>query len=342
MSVLPKKVLIIRFSAMGDVVLTVPVIKNFIQQYPNVEVTILTKPFFVPFFNNIPNLKVVTVDFKQKHKGITGLWRLTQTLYHEQHFDTVIDLHSVLRTWVIGFFLMLKGVKVLRINKGRDAKKKAVRTKNITLLPYTTERYYQVFQKAGFVFNFKSKQLLLANQNNEENLIKIGIAPFAAHTTKIWGTHKIYELIEKLNIHFKAEIYLFGGGKTETEKLEKIAQYYPNVHNMAGKLKLHEEIDMMSNLKAFISMDSGNMHIASLTGIPVISVWGGTHPDLGFRALYQPDENHIQIPVQELSCRPCSVFGKASCKNTELPMACMEKIETEWVIIRLKEVLSIK
>jgi ADP-heptose:LPS heptosyltransferase len=79
------------------------------------------------------------------------------------------------------------------------------------------------------------------------------------------------------------------------------------------------------------------MHIASLTGIPVVSIWGGTHPDIGFSALYQPKENHIQIPVEVLSCRPCSVFGTAHCTHAK-PFACMQDLQVDDVIKRLNEI----
>lgn len=341
MNSLPKNILIIRFSAMGDVVLTVPVIKNLIHHYPETQVTVLTKPLFALFFENIPQVHVVTPNLKNEHKGVFGLWKLVNQLQKNHRFDLVIDLHAVLRTWIIGFLFTLKGIRVFRIDKGRKEKKKLVRSKNLLPLLHTTERYANVFTKAGLMLNGTTPEYLIEPQTVKQPPIKIGIAPFAAHRTKIWGLEKIYELIEKTNALYTVEWYLFGGGLSETDHLEKLAAYYPNVHNMAGKLSLSDEIPFMSTLHAFVSMDSGNMHIATLTGIPVISVWGGTHPAMGFGALYQPAANQIQIPIQELPCRPCSVFGQSTCLHKEEPYACMKRIEVEEVIQQLTAIIPL-
>lgn len=326
---------------MGDVVLTVPVIQSLLRQYADLEITVLTKPFFQTFFENIPRVTCFTNDLNGKHKGIFGLRMLVNEIVEEQKIDIVIDLHSVLRTWVLDLFFKWKGIPVYRIDKGRNEKKKFIKGKNKTPLKHSTQRYQEVFMKAGFEFPleqelFRTIHSFKANHNTK----KIGIAPFAAHRSKMWGMSKIYELIEKLNSERNdIQFFLFGGGKTEVETLQQLANYYKNVENMAGKLSLKEEIQKIAEMDVFLSMDSGNMHIATLTGIPVVSVWGGTDPNIGFSALYQPHENHIQLSKEQMPCSPCSVFGTSDCKNVK-KFACMEDLEVENILKRLRKILG--
>ena len=328
---------------MGDVVLTVPVIQNLLKKYPETQITLLTNSFFHPFFDGIPNLTLCSVELKAKHKGFWGLFKLVRELTSDKKFNAVLDLHSVIRTWIIGGLFRLKGIPVFRIDKGRAGKKAFVQYKNRNILPHSTERYQTVFSKAGFDF-FLEKKLLNTNENPDFDLqkyinskeINIGIAPFAAHRSKQWGTDKINGFIEQVNQKYKVQFYLFGGGKSEVSQLNELSSKFENATNVAGRFKLTQELELLKNLDVLIAMDSGNMHIATLLGIPVISIWGGTHPDIGFSALYQPLENSIQISTDELPCRPCSVFGTNDCQLKEHPFACMTQIAPKKLIERLE------
>jgi len=340
----PKNILVLRFSAMGDVVLTVPIILSLVKKYPDTHITVLTHSFFYPFFEGISNLTFFPVDLKGKHKGFFGLRELVNELARQQKFDVVIDLHSVIRTWVMGSLFKMKGIPVFRINKGRKEKKDFVSNHNRNTLPHTTERYLSVFQKAGFEFTPK-KTFIKTKKDIDFDVqkyihskeIAIGIAPFAAHKSKQWGLDKIETLIEQINKQYKVQFYLFGGGKSEVNQLNKLADKYKNTTNLAGSFKLEQELHLLKNLDVLLAMDSGNMHIATLLGVPVISIWGGTHPAVGFSALYQPEENSIQIATDELPCRPCSVFGTNVCKLKETPFACMTLIAPNLVIQRLQD-----
>ena len=327
---------------MGDVVLTVPVIQSLLKKYPETNITLLTNSFFHPFFDGIPNLTLYPVDLKGKHKGFLGLFTLVKELTSDQKFDVAIDLHSVIRTWVIGSFLRLRGIPIFRIDKGRAEKKAFVTRKIRKPLPHSTERYLTVFNNAGFDFSLE-KKLIQTNTDTTFDVkkyikskeISIGIAPFAAHQSKQWGMNKIKEFIEQINQNYKVQFYLFGGGKSEVAQLNDLANNYDNTTNMAGSFKLTQELALLKNLDILIAMDSGNMHIATLLGIPVLSIWGGTHPYIGFSALYQPEENSIQISTDRLSCRPCSVFGTNDCQLKEDPYACMTQIDSKMLIYRL-------
>ncbi len=326
---------------MGDIVLSVPVIKSLLRKYPNVEITVLTRPFFQTFFENISQVRCFPTDLKGEHKGIFGLRNLVNEIVDHQKIDVVIDLHSVLRTWILDLFFKLKGISVYRIDKGRKEKKRFVAHKISSPLKHSTQRYLDVFAKAGFDFTLEKENFnFIEKREKHTTPVKIGIAPYAAHKNKMWGVPKIYELIETLNSERNdLRFYLFGGGKTEIETMGLMASYYNNVENVAGKLSLKDEIQKISEMDVFLSMDSGNMHIASLTGIPVVSVWGGTHPDVGFSALYQPVAHSVQLSQEQMPCRPCSVFGTSKCSNSKA-FACMEDLKVEQVIQIIEKIIQ--
>ena len=338
----PKKIVLIRFSAMGDVVLLVPVVLSLLKQYPDTKITLLTHPFFHPFFKEIPNIELYPVDLKGKHKGFLGLRKLANDVLVSDNFEAVIDAHDVLRTWVLSFFFRLHNIPVYRIKKGRKEKRDFVKRKKRILLPHTTQRYKKVFEKAGFDFVLQKEQLPLAEAKEPEVLlqdasISIAIAPFTAHKSKQWGIENIIALMRLINVKYRVHFYLFGGGKKEVQILDALAKKFDNVQNLAGKYSLVQEMQLLQEMAVLLAMDSGNMHIASLLGIPVLSIWGGTHPDLGFKALYQPEEYTIEISPEHLACRPCSVFGTNTCHLTETPFACMAQITPEMVLEKMEK-----
>jgi len=326
---------------MGDVALTVPVIKSFVKAYPKAHISVLTNSFFHPFFDGISNLTLPQVDLKGRHKGVLGLRRLVNELNEVDRFDAVIDLHDVLRSRALALFFKIKGISVYRINKGRGEKKAFLKDISQPHLPHTTRRYLQVFKNAGYVFELE-KQFITPKEEHlsiepEKVNVKIGIAPFAAHKSKQWGMTRIISLIEAINKQYEVQYYLFGGGKSEVKQLNRVENNFPNVTNLAGKFNLRQEMHLIADLDVMICMDSGNMHIASLLGIPVISIWGGTHPGVGFSALYQPQENSIQLCEEELKKCKLTVFGSSEKQIDTEPYFCITKINIETVINRLIE-----
>jgi len=135
---------------------------------------------------------------------------------------------------------------------------------------------------------------------------------------------------DKRNVKF----FLFGGGE-ESDLLDKFIKKVKGCTNLAGKLSLEKEIDVISRLDFMIAMDSSNMHMAALTGIKVISIWGGTDPLNGFGAWMQPEEYSIKISVDELTCRPCTIYGKGECRRGDL--ACMNWLTPEIVFSNIQE-----
>ncbi|TAM96714.1 MAG: glycosyltransferase family 9 protein [Chitinophagaceae bacterium] len=341
--------LVIRLSAMGDVALTLPVLRSVLERYPDVHLTLVTREQFLPFFENTGRLKVVVADVKGKHKGIPGLFRLFQELKKNGEINAVIDLHHVLRSQVLSFFFRTAGTSVFKIDKGRTEKKRLTRKKNkiFKQLKHTTQRYAEVFERAGFPVktsvhkNYFNKagipeQFLQENNLLPKNTKWIGIAPFSKHREKMWPLPKMEQVIQYFSDK-NVKIFLFGGGENEINRLNSF-QKYPTVFIVAGLLPLHRELALIRQLDVMISMDSANMHIAALSGIPVVSIWGATHPYAGFGPLNDNEQYIIQIPYEKLDCRPCSVFGNKPCWRGD--HACMEWIMPEEVIKMAENMLN--
>jgi ADP-heptose:LPS heptosyltransferase len=313
----PKKILVIRFSAMGDVALCAPVIDAVLEQNPHVEITFLTRPFFEPVFKSNSRLSFHFADFKEKHKGLLGLRRLYKEL-KRQHFDAVVDLHDVLRTQVIRRFFSysLPSTKTAVIEKGRK-EKESIMLKKTPLRPlkHTTERYLDVFRQIGIPAQLTKRfylepKLTVSTPYLTELMSAnfILIAPFAAHSSKEWGTqnwHSFLELFYQSAFANRVQIYLLGGGAKEQLELNNWVAKFSKLKNLTRQFSLAEELAILSKAKLVLAMDSGNMHLASLVGTKVMSIWGATHPYLGFAPLY----NEEFIIQADLPCRPCSVYG---------------------------------
>ncbi len=314
---LPTHILVIRLSAMGDVAMAVPVLKAFSKAYPEVKLTILSRAFFKPFFEDIPNLNFLEADVYGKHKGI-GLVKLAKEA-KDLGIDAVADLHNVIRSKVITNYLSISGIKTATINKGRSEKKALTRetNKDFKQLKTTHQRYADVFYKLGFPLDIKTRNALPRKAFTQEfqNLVGsspkkiIGIAPFAAHDSKMYPLELMREVIFELDKTGLYSILLFGGGNEEILKLKKIAEEFSAVTSVAGTLSFKEELALISNLDLMLSMDSGNGHLAAMYGVPVISIWGVTHPYAGFAPFGQVSENNLLADRNKYPFIPTSIYG---------------------------------
>ncbi|MCF7566792.1 glycosyltransferase family 9 protein [Sabulilitoribacter arenilitoris] len=309
----PKHILVIRLSAMGDVAMTVPVLRALTHQYPKVKITVLTRAFFKPFFRGLKNVSVFEADVKGKHKGIYGLYKLASQLNKENHFDAIADLHSVLRSKILKKFIRCK--RFVSIDKGRKEKRLLTSGKLFKQLKTTHQRYADVFETLGFPLNlltpvFPKKALLTPKLQiilGEDSKKRIGIAPFAAHEGKMYPLDLMKQVIKVLSKDYK--VVLFGGGKHEIALLNELENEFKNTVNIAGKLTLDEEMDIISNLDAMLSMDSGNAHIAAMLGVKVITIWGVTHPYAGFAPFNQPEDYALLADRNKYPKIPTSVYG---------------------------------
>jgi ADP-heptose:LPS heptosyltransferase len=281
-----------------------------------------------PLCEGIPRLVFVPADLKGVHKGVKGLYRLfssLRSLYPE--ISAVADLHQVLRSRIVRTFYRLSGIPVAVIDKGREGKKQLTRKENKVLqpLPTTIDRYRQVFRELGLEPGTPGSGTLPRQANDK---LQIGIAPFATYKEKTYPIEKMEEVIRQVIAKEGVEVLLFGGGAQEIAQLNALAAKFNRVRVMSFGLK--EELSVISGLKLMVSMDSANMHLASLFGVPVVSVWGATHPYAGFMGYGQKEEYAAQI---DLYCRPCSVFGNKPCYRGD--HACMEQLSPEQIVEKI-------
>jgi len=309
---------VMRLSAMGDVAMTVPVLRAFYAKYPTVKITVISTPFFQPLFNGIPNVHFLSFDKKGKHKRIIGLFRLFLEL-RKRNIDAFADLHNVVRSKAIRALFALSGKKVAFTDKGRKEKKEITRAVNKIFRPLPTvfERHLKVFEKLGFPINlshpiFPEKSKLsveIISLVGEKNKKWIGIAPFAQHDSKVYPLDLMKKVIDQLSENPDHKIVLFGGGKKEIEALETLTTSQKNVISVAGKLKFDQEIQLISNLDVMLSMDSGNGHIAAILGVKTITLWGATHPYLGFSPFNQAEANSLISDRNRYPKLPTSIYG---------------------------------
>ncbi len=335
---------VIRLSAMGDVAMTVPVIRAFTQQNPQVHVTLVSRPFFSPFFEGIPNVSFFAVDVKNRHKGFVGLLKLYSDL-KQLNIDAVADLHDVLRSKVVRTLFALSGKKVAATDKGRADKKALTRAENKIFQPVKSmvERHIDTFSQLGFTVTvsnpvFPEKVILseevISVSGQKTNQDWIGIAPFAQYQSKVYPLDLMRNVVEKLASITKHKIFLFGGGTQEIEQLNTLAKDFGNCIVVAGKLKLQQELELISNLDVMLSMDSGNAHIAAMLGIQVVTLWGATHPFAGFKPFNQPMDNCLTADREKYPLLPTSVYGNKKVEGYEdamrtiSPDAVVEKIQT--------------
>ena len=325
-----KHIAVIRLSAMGDVAMTVPVIRAFVEQNPGVKITVVSRPFFKPFFDGIENVNFFAVDVKERHKGFLGLLKLYSDL-KQLNIDAVADLHNVLRSQIIRTLFALSGKKVAFTDKGRADKRALTQPENkiFKSIKSMVERHVDTFKKIGFNVDLSNLKFPL-KANLSDEILKItgeipiaigtrwiGIAPFAQYESKCYPQDLMQKVIEELASNTNNKIFLFGGGNKEIEILNSFAKGKENVINVAGKLKLPQELCLISNLDVMLSMDSGNAHIAAMLGIKVITLWGATHPFAGFAPFNQPLENCLVSDREKYPKLPTSVYGNKKVEGYE-------------------------
>ena len=338
------RLLVIRTSAMGDVALTIPVLRAFANQYPDVELVLLTRSHFMPFFYSIDRLTLFFLDPEKRHYGFPGLLRLFREIGGAGKFDIIIDLHDVLRSQLLRSFFRFKGVPSFVINKGRAEKRSIVSGKRKIQLKHTVERYSETFYRAGFPLILNAGPWIIPQPSalsriesvfGSKGELNIGVAPYAKHKLKMWPEKYMVRLLGLISEKHKVKFFLFGGNE-ESEKLSALQTRISGSVNTAGMLNLDEELALISRLDLMIAMDSSNMHMAALTGTRVISIWGGTDPLTGFGAWMQPDDYSVRIPVKELTCRPCTIYGKGECGRGDL--ACMNWLTPEIVFKKIETI----
>jgi ADP-heptose:LPS heptosyltransferase len=343
----PKNILVLRFSAMGDVAMTVPVLLALTQQHPDILVTVASRSTFKPFFDDIPGVTFYTADFNTTHKGFFGLLKLFNAL-NKQHVYAVADLHNVLRSKIITKLFSVIGKKTSTTDKLRDQRKRLTAPANKVFepMPPVTQRHADVFAKLGFPVDL-DPPVFLEKQSIPEDIINaagtksgnwIGIAPFAQHSGKVYPADMMQEVIDTLAEDIKNTLFLFGGSKAEAEQLKIFTGSHVNVIVIAGgTLSLKEELKLISNLDLMLSMDSANAHMAAMYGVKVVTLWGATHPYAGFAPYAQPLSNALVSDREKYPMLPTSIYGNKVVEGYE---DAMRTITPTMVVDKVYEVIA--
>jgi len=374
----PDHILVLRFSALGDVAIASPLLKAYAADNPGTKFTMVSLPMLRPLFEGAPNISFFPTDFKGRHKGLKGLLKL-----HKELIDlsptAVADINSVLRTFILRVLFFISFTPLSFLRKGRVEKKKLTRRylKNLRPLMTTLRRYELVLISLGLKdINFASApatqpphlELIQPphpeltplhpeptplypeptpphpeltplhpeptppnpDSINQRAIYKIGVAPFANHRGKIWPPQQMERLIEMLSEDERFSVTLFGGGKKEIAILKSWELKYSGVKSVAGELSFSQELDEIAGRDLMLTMDSANMHFACCMRVPVISIWGATHPYLGFYGWGQDSEMALQSSIE---CRPCSSSGNKECFRGDY--ACLNEITPDIVFNKI-------
>jgi len=331
--------LIIRFSSLGDVAMTVPVLRVLLAQHPSLHVRMVSHIRHAPLFENMERLQFFGADLSGRHRGLRGIFRLFGELRELGPYCGVADLHHVLRSLLLSGLFTFMGVPVARLRKGRKQKRELTRfsDKKLVPLPSGFERMVKVFEALGFSVSLPNgvDTGVRAHLSNLSGPTVIGIAPFAKHREKTYPPELMKAVLALLSSRADLQIRLFGADGTEADILRGWEQEFPGIISMAGRYSLRQQLDQLREVDLMISMDSANMHLASLQGVPVLSIWGSTHPYAGFMGWGQPMNSSIQV---NLACRPCSVFGNRTCFRGDF--ACMYQIEPSRIVLELDRKLT--
>lgn len=334
------KILIIRFSSIGDIILTTPVLMALKEKYPKAELFYVTKKEYVELVELFPNVDdIFCIDSKNKIKGLIELIKKINL----ERFNLLIDLHRSLRSIILYYFSFAK--HKLHYSKYRFKRflrihfKWKLLSKNLHVIDY----YFKPLEKFGISSNNRELKLsvskdlqgLVENKFGivNDNLI-IGICPGAKWETKRWPIDKFAELGDKLIDSLNAKVILLGGPDDLLigEKMEYLMMNKPI--NLIGKTSLSELVALIKWCNIIITNDSSPLHIAVALKIPSISIFGPTTLDFGFGPY---GDGHIVLE-KDLSCRPCSSHGSKKCPDKTFK--CMELITCDEVFQAVKKILN--
>ena len=320
--------------------MTIPELYNVCMANPATQFVMLTGLHPSSLFINKPeNLTVKGVDLKN-YKGAGGMRRLLNEVLKEHKIDLYIDLHDVIRTKLLRLFSFFKGIRSYKLRKGRSGKSSLTRKNHKVLLQLkpTMCRYREAFQRAGLQTGDFFKTLFPPGAavpalpfEKREGEKWLAVAPFAKHPGKIYPPEQMEEVIAHYAERGHHRIFVFGYGEVESEIIRRWSEKWPDVVNMAGmSLGLPAELVLLKECDVMVSMDSANMHFASLVGLRTVSIWGATHPFAGFMGWNQSPEDVVQL---DMTCRPCSVFGNKPCIRGDYH--CLRGISPQLIIDKI-------
>ena len=321
-------VLLSRFSALGDVAMTIPPVYDLCASNPDRRFVFLTRKHPATIFiNRPPNLIVHAVD-TDRYRGIAGMRRLYKELTSAYDIGVYVDLHDVIRTRLLRLFFRLAGRTVTHVDKGRAARRRLTRANAKHLVPLRPMalRYADAMRAAGLKLERRFRSIFATPPAPEAFAAAtppkrpgerwIAIAPFARHAGKIYPADLMEQVVDALAAEPDTRIFIFGFGDEESRLIEGWRKGRANIVDMAAlRIGIPAEIALLAHCDVMLTMDSANMHLAALCGLRTVSIWGATHPYCGFRPESLRDEDIVQL---NMTCRPCSVFGQRPCRRGDL------------------------
>lgn len=327
------KILVVRFSSIGDIVLTTPVLRCLKQQLKGVEIHYLTKSKFKSLVENNPNIdRVITID-KSVEEVLTEL--------KAENYDRVIDLHRNVRTLALKRKL---GKPSASFNKLNVQKWLLVNFK-VNRLPnvHIVDRYMETVESLGVKNDQLPCDFYISPENQLDVAAKLSLEPKkyvavaigAQFATKTLPTQQLIEILAEINV----PIILLGGSEDEQKASDILAGLSDkNIQSACGILNLQQSASVVEQAAVLLTHDTGLMHIASCFEIPVVSVWGNTVPELGMYPYFPQKPTLFTIhEVKDLSCRPCSKIGYQSCPKKHFK--CMMEQDLEGIKVAIESKL---
>ena len=325
-----KKILVIRLSSLGDIVLTQSAVQAVRNEFPKAQIHYLTKRVFAPIVNMFNCVDEIHY-WENKYTLLTNLRKLK--------FDIAIDLHSKLNTFIIKSFVNAKQTSTY--NKKHFLRRKIVKQKTGMVISSTVSLYFTALKKIGLNSEVSNPKLFPAKDTTmpkafttNENTKYIGLFPGALHKTKQYPINQLAKFIDSVPPEWNCQFFIFGS-KTEmnlADELNSLTEI--NIIDLCGKLTLQQLVVAIDKMDTVITNDSGPMHIAAALKKPQIAVFGATHPKLGFAPM---NKKAIILSV-DLQCQPCSLHGGGKCPKEHFN--CMKLITAEQILNSLKMILN--
>ncbi|MBQ2853134.1 MAG: glycosyltransferase family 9 protein [Bacteroidales bacterium] len=337
-----RKILVIRFSSIGDIVLTTPVIRCLKNQMQDVEIHVLTKKKFSNLYKTNPHIdKVYEYDDALK-KNIQEL--------KSESYDFVVDLQKNKRSVRVTRALRCPHASFPKLN----FKKFLLSTFKINIMPdvHIVDRYFKAVEKLGVTNDYQGLDFFISEKNNyDKSLLPEGFQKFyhafvigGTYKTKILPAVKVAEIIKRIN-----EPVVLLGGPDDVERAEEILVRVnestsqqanklssdSQILNLVGKINLEQSASLVKNAKSVLTNDTGLMHIAAAFHKNIVSVWGNTVPELGMYPYLpkEPERCHI-VECKDIKCRPCSKLGFKECPKKHF--RCMMEIDVDRVVEMLR------
>jgi len=330
------KILVTRFSSLGDVVLTTPVYHNLKLSYPDSRISVAVKEKFADILQGNPYIDNLIIL-----KDGESIFSLIKRIRSE-NFDVLIDLHNKLRSVILRMFCGIPDVFVYR----KNAISKYLYIKNSAKSSFTTkhtiEKYLDVLKEMGIHPTIQSPEIFVDDYFNYfcenykigQNDLLIGINPGSVWPTKKWLPERFAEVADWLTTHYGAKIVFIGANNDRDDVNKVLAKMKHQYIDLCGQTSLKELAAFISRCSLFITNDSGPMHIATAFQVPLVAIFGSTTKELGF-APYGENNSIVEV---DLSCRPCSSHGLKECPKKHFK--CMRDISSEKVFLAAKSFLD--